>query len=217
MAPNRARKKANSTESPQSGDSAITPIKETTCKTLAGSATLTYHLGIDENGDSHLKIASNSGGGFFSTEWLAFSDIQTAFKSWPEDTPITSMALRPLFRGKSVNTPSFMLAVLTAEKLLEPMPKRKRVHRACDPTAFLATVDTLKGKAGHSMPTQKAAPRPKAKATTKATSKAKAAPNVKAKPTAKAKSPRKPAKRTSAKATRKNPKNPKTPAAPPTE
>jgi hypothetical protein len=215
MAPTRARKKANATESPQSGDSAITTIKETTCKTLAGSATLTYHLGIDENGDSHLKIASNTGGGFFSTEWLAFSDIQTAFKAWPEDTPITSMALRPLFRGKSVNTPSFMLAVLTAEKLLEPMPERKRVHRACDPTAFLATLDTLKGKAGSSMPTQKAAPR--GKATTKATSKAKAAPKAKAQPKAKAKSPRKPAKKTSARATRKNPKNPKTPAAPPTE
>ena len=60
---------------------------------------------------------------------------QEAFEARPENKPINSMTLRPLFQGKSVNTPAFLLAVLSAEKLLEPVPKKKRIplpysHRA---------------------------------------------------------------------------------------
>ena len=56
------------------------------------------------------------------------------------------MTLRPLFQGKSVNTPAFLLAALSAEKLLEPMPKKKRCHVACDDSSFLAAIEHLKGK-----------------------------------------------------------------------
>ena len=117
-------------------------LREAQCKSLEGSATLHYQIGTDESGAIHFKIAGNTGGGFFSNEWVAFDDIQAAFNDWGSDTPITSMALRSLFKGKSVNTPSFMLAVLSAEGLLKPMPKRKRVHRATDPQAFLDSLDT---------------------------------------------------------------------------
>jgi hypothetical protein len=41
-----------------------------------------------------MKVASNDGGGFFSTEWIAFTDIQKAINDWPEDQGITSMKLR---------------------------------------------------------------------------------------------------------------------------
>lgn len=155
-------------------------IKEATCKSLEGSATLTYQIGLDDTGTIHFKIAGNTGGGFYSAEWVAFTAIQKAFTDWPEDTPINSMALRPLFRGKSVNTPSFMLAVLTAEKLLEPMPKRKRVHRATDPAAFLASLDTPRQGGRVAKPKKPAA-----------RSKAKSKAEQKSKPAAKAKSPRK--------------------------
>ena len=97
---------------PETPDNPVRVLKEAQCKSLEGSAKLTYHIGIDDAGDIHFKIAENSGGGFFSNEWISFLDIQAAFKDWGDETPITSMALRPLFRGKSVNTPSFLLAVL---------------------------------------------------------------------------------------------------------
>ena len=163
----------------------VTPVRvlrEESCTTLEGSATLHYKIGLNEAGEVQLKIEKNSGGGFFSNEWISFADIQQAFSDWPEETPINSMALRPLFRGKSVNTPSFMLAVLTAEKLLEPMPKRKRVHRATDPAAFLATVEELKKDAGikpAAKPKAKAKPAAKAKTATRSSAKTAKTPRKK--------------------------------------
>ncbi len=164
-----AKKSPTTKQNPETPVIPVRVLREATCNSLEGSATLHYKIGLDEAGEIQLKIEKNSGGGFFSAEWVAFNAIQEAFTDWPEDTPINSMALRPLFKGKSVNTPSFMLAVLTAEKLLEPMPKRKRVHRATDPAAFLATVDELKKDAGINPAAKpKAKPRAKAKPAVKA-------------------------------------------------
>ncbi len=173
-------KKAN----PETPKTPVQILREATCKSLEGSATLHYKIGLDETGEIQLKIDKNSGGGFFSNEWISFTAIQKAFTDWPEDTPINSMALRPLFKGKSVNTPSFMLAVLTAEKLLEPMPKRKRVHRATDPSAFLASLDTQHqgGRVAKSKkPAEKSKEKPKAKPATKAKSSRKTAAKTRTK------------------------------------
>jgi len=175
-----ATKKSPTTkQNPETPKNPVRVLREATCKSLEGLATLHYKIGLDEVGEIQLKIEKNSGGGFFSNEWISFAAIQQAFTDWPADTPINSMALRPLFRGKSVNTPSFMLAVLTAEGLLEPMPKRKRVHRATDPAPFLATVEELKKgaeiKAGENTPAKaksKSAPRRTDKTPRKSPSKA---------------------------------------------
>ena len=149
------------TPTDDSQESPIHILKTATTRSLEGSATLTYLVGEDDDGAIHWKIAENSGGGFFSNEWVAFTDIQQAFAEWPEDSPITSIVLRPLFQGRSANTPSFLLAALTAEGLLEPLPKRKRVHQACDPGPFLASLEALREKSGK-------APATKAKAKAKA-------------------------------------------------
>jgi hypothetical protein len=42
-----------------------------------------------------------------------------------------------------VNTPGFMLAVLVHEKLLMPLPGKKRSHEAVDPGEFLEKVNSL--------------------------------------------------------------------------
>ena len=165
-------KKTATKKNPKNPETPVQVLREATCKSLEGSATLTYQIGIDDDGTILFKISGNTGGGFWSAEWVSFTDIQAAFEAWGTDTPITSMALRPIFRGKSVNTPSFMLAALSAEGLLEPMPKRKRVHRACDPAVFLATVEELKKGTGIE-PGKKAAAIPKAEAKDKPAAKAK--------------------------------------------
>ena len=158
-----AKKSPATKQNPKSPENPVQVIKEADCKSLEGSATLTYQIGTDESGEILLKISGNTGGGFWSAEWVAFADIQAAFEDWGTDTPITSMALRPIFRGKSVNTPSFMLAVLSAEGLLKPMPKRKRVHRATDPQAFLDSLDTPQ-QGGRVAKPKKPAAKTKAKA-----------------------------------------------------
>ena len=161
-----ATKKSPATK--KNPENPIQVLREATCKSLEGSATLTYQIGIDDSGAIHFKIASNTGGGFFSNEWVSFTDIQAAFKAWGDEVPITSMTLRPLFKGRSVNTPSFLLAALSAEGLLEPMPKRKRVHRACDPAPFLANLATPR-KGGRVAEKAKSNPKVKAKVVKKRT------------------------------------------------
>ena len=145
-------------------DAPITTIKKTTCKNLQGTATLTYHIGLGDTGDIHWKIHSNSGNGMFCSQWLAFADIQHALDAWPQDSPIVSMALYPLYAGRSVNTPSFLLATLVNEGILQQVPGKKRHYQLGDAKPFLAQLDKL--KATHSQP-GKAKPRAKAKAGTR--------------------------------------------------
>lgn len=139
----------------------ITTIHTATCKSLNGTATLGYHIGLDETSAIHWKIDANSGNGLFSREWVAFTDIQQALDKWRKDHPIVSMALYPLFSGKSVNTPSFLLACLVNEGLLEKVPGKHRHYQFGDAKAFTAKVE--KWKAQHSTPA-KAKPKAKAKA-----------------------------------------------------
>lgn len=87
-------------------------IKISDCPSLAKSSTLTYHIGCDDKEAIYFRIHANTGGGFFNNEWIALSDIQQAFDSWPVDNPITSFALNNLFTGKSANSSAFLMAIL---------------------------------------------------------------------------------------------------------
>ena len=80
----------------------------------------------------------------------------------PKDHPITAVSLYRLFKGKSVNTPAFLLAVLRHEKLVQPMKGKKRSHELVDPGAFQAKVEKLIAssaapKTSRKTPVQKAA------------------------------------------------------------
>ena len=114
-----------------------------TCDTLTGSSRLTYDIGQAPEGGIHLRISKNTVGGFFSNEWIAYEDIRQALKKRPEGKGITSILLHPLFRGKSVNTPAFLLAVLLHERILRPVPGKLRRHEFLDDLAFMAKVDKL--------------------------------------------------------------------------
>lgn len=154
----------------------ITTINKATCKSLEGKSTLTYHIGIDDKKAFYWKIASNSGGGFFSDEWVPFSKIQKVLKAWPKDKPITSMVLKGLFSGKSVNTPSFLLASLVKEGILAPVPKKKRRYELGDDKPFLSAMDKLTVK---HRKTGKAKPKSKPKAAVSMTKAKKKAPSKK--------------------------------------
>ncbi len=188
MATNAARKKTNPAET---ADSPITILKDATCPTSSGKSTLGYAFGSNEKGDLQFKLTSNSGGGHFTSSWISFKDVQAALKAWPQDQPVTSMALRPLSRGKSANDAGFACAVLVAEGFLVKVAGKSRVHEAISPTEFRAKVEAL--KAGGGMQAKTSARKPRAKA------------SARAKPAPKAKSPRKPASKTPRKAVKKTP------------
>ena len=114
-----------------------------TCRSITGKAKLTYRIGATPEKEVHFIVHENDGGGFFSREWVAVKDIREALAKCPADEPVTSMALQPLFRGRSVNTPAFLLAALSNEKLLTPIRGRKRGHELGDVEAFGARMDKL--------------------------------------------------------------------------
>jgi len=147
-------------------------LKTATTKTLSGKSTLTYQVGSEDD-ELHVRITKNTGGGgIFSDEWISLNDIRSVLDEKPEGTPVTSFILQPLFKGKSVNTPAFLLAALVHEKLLRPMKGKKRNHEPAED--FTAKVEKMtsskvKPKATTKRPTKKT-PRKKATGRTSKTS-----------------------------------------------
>ena len=124
-------------------DDSMRVLATGTCETLSGSSKLTYHIGSTPDGEVHLRVHGNTGGGFFSQEWVALQDILRALEKRPAGKPITSILLNPLFKGKSVNTPAFLLAVLLHERVIRSMQGKLRRHELADPSVFTAKVDKL--------------------------------------------------------------------------
>jgi len=138
-------------------DDSIRVLATGTCDTLTGSSRLTYHVGSLPDGEIYLRVHSNTGGGFFSQEWISYRDILTALEKRPSGKAITSILLNPLFKGRSANTPGFLLAVLLHEKVIRSMQGKLRRHELMDPSVFtdkveklLASVVQARGKAGKS-------------------------------------------------------------------
>ena len=124
-------------------DDTMRVLSTGTCDTLSGSSRLTYHIGSLPDGEIYLRVHSNTGGGLFSQEWIALQDILTALKKRPDGRPITSILLMPLYRGRSANTPGFLLSVLLHEKVVRSIQGKLRRHQLADPSVFTDKVEKL--------------------------------------------------------------------------
>ncbi len=111
--------------SPQDSPS-ITVLKSAHCSTLKQTSLLTYESGRDAEGKLHYRITANNGGGFFSNEWVSWEVLHTACH---KTSPVTSRDLRPLLKGKSVNTAGFLLAALLKDGLLRICPGKSRHYQ----------------------------------------------------------------------------------------
>jgi len=124
-------------------DPPIRIIKTATCQSISGKSTLTYNIGCTPKANISICILSNTGGGYFSNEWVSLSVIQHALEKGNKQ--ITSMILQPLFRGKSANTPAFLLAVLKHEGLVLPSKDTRRFHEYVGSDKFVDEVKKLIG------------------------------------------------------------------------
>ena len=118
-------------------------IKTAATKTITGKSTLTYQVGCLPDSTIHLRVTKNSGAGMLSDECVAFAAVQEALKDDTEGAAITSIRLTSLFKGKSVNTPSFLLAALKHLKLVRSMNGKQRHHESLNPKPFLDSVEKL--------------------------------------------------------------------------
>lgn len=109
-------------------------IRIATCPSLSGTSTLEYHVGVSGHcGDSvFFRIYANSGGGLFNPEWIALDAIRAAVATLPPDAPFRVAVLNGLYEGKSVNSPSFLAAILKAEGLITSAGEgeQRRYHLA---------------------------------------------------------------------------------------
>ena len=96
-------------------------LQETSCPSLSERTTLTYHIGCNEHNDILFRIHGNSGTGKFNREWVPSGDMLELI--YEAKQPFSWKVLYPLLRGKSVNTPCFLLAALLHEGLLAPLDR----------------------------------------------------------------------------------------------
>lgn len=115
-------------------------LKTAACPNLSDSAKLGYHIGCNAESQIMLRVFSNSKKGFFSKEWISLDAILKAIEKCPKDKPLNGFWLGPLYAGKSINTPSFLMAVLLAEGIVK---KVERNYEKVSHDAFVEQVNKL--------------------------------------------------------------------------
>ncbi len=121
-------------------------IRKSTSLKLSHRAqgTLTYHVGYDESAKTfHFRITANSGGGFFSNEWIALNDILDVVESTSPDKPFKAIIFKSLYESKGSNNHGFLAAALRAESLLLPVEKQLMSHTLGDVKSFKTAMQKL--------------------------------------------------------------------------
>ena len=111
-------------------------LKINTCPSLSGRSELTYHIVCNSEGKIHFRIVGNSGSGQFNADAVPFNQISNLLSEHPIDKPLTSTAMRPMFRGKSSNSPAFLFAALKAESIVLPSTDKDAGYLLGDIEAF---------------------------------------------------------------------------------
>jgi|SRR5690606_17792923 len=126
--------------------SGIRIIKKGTCGLIAPSSTgeLTYNIGFDAKDKTfHFRVIGNSGGGYHSREWVSLDLILEHIEAQPPGQPFKSLILRKVYVSTGANNYGFLAAVLRAEGLLVPVPKKPFSHLAGDLSAFKKSMQSL--------------------------------------------------------------------------
>ena len=118
-------------------------LKITTCSSLSGRSELTYHIVCNAEGNIHFRVVANSGSGQFNADAVPFYQISELLSEHPTDKPLTSTAMRPVFRGKSSNSPAFLFAALKAESIVLPGAGKDGGYLIGDMEAFKQAMTEL--------------------------------------------------------------------------
>jgi hypothetical protein len=121
-------------------------IKKGTCPLIAPSSKgqLSYHIGYsDQDKTLHFRVTSNTGGGYFSREWVSLDAILEHIQAQPAGQPFKSLVLRKAYVSTGANNCGFLAAVLRAEGLLQPVPKSPFSHTHGDVAQFQQSMEPL--------------------------------------------------------------------------
>lgn len=117
------------------------------CPTVSGKSTLTYHVGCTPESAIQIRLYANSGNGFLNQDWITWTAIQERLKPQSGEAFFTSQVLHALFRGKSLNSPGFLMAVLKAEGVVKASAVKRRCYEPTKDAGFLARIERLMASA----------------------------------------------------------------------
>ena len=121
-------------------------LKTGSCPSLSGKSTLTYHIGHKEK-EVYLCLAENSKPGVLSKEWLSLQQVEQLLASEEFAFTSRSSSLHTLYKGHSINSGGFLLAVLLKEGLVCNADGKRRQYCRGDSKAFGAAIEELIEKA----------------------------------------------------------------------
>lgn len=131
------------TATPDPAKPALRLLKTGTCPSLSGKTKLTYRIACNDKSEIQMCISHNSGPGYFSEEWVPLSAILQILDKYPGNKPFTSYPLHALYRGKSINTPYFLLAALKQEGLVRLSTVKRRCYERTDARAYTTGIKAL--------------------------------------------------------------------------
>lgn len=112
------------------------------CDSLSGKSKLIYQFGVLDT-RPQLRITANSGGGMFSRDWVAVAEVIRILKSPELKESVNATAFQALFAGRSINSQSFLLAILKKEGAVHSHPERARAYVVADVPGFGARIQGL--------------------------------------------------------------------------
>jgi hypothetical protein len=116
-------------------------FKTGNCASRSGKSKLTYLIGADADSEIHFRIHGNTGNGFFNNDWIPLENILELLGK--SGGAFTSYALHPLLKGKSNNTPAFLIAALLEEDIIHRSVSEKRCYELSDVSVFMAKIKPL--------------------------------------------------------------------------
>ena len=122
-------------------ESTILTLKTGNCSSRSGKSKLTYLIGADSASEIHFRINGNTGNGFFNNDWVPLNTILELLGK--SGGAFTSFTLHPLLKGKSNNTPAFLIAALLEEGIIHRSLSEKRCYELSDVSVFMAKIKPL--------------------------------------------------------------------------
>ena len=119
----------------------IRTLKTGNCSSRSGKSKLTYLIGADSDSEIHFRIHGNTGNGFFNNDWVPLEIILELLTK--AGGAFTSYALHPLLKGKSNNTPAFLIASLLEEGIIHRSVSEKRCYEMSDVSVFMAKIKPM--------------------------------------------------------------------------
>lgn len=116
-------------------------IKIATCPTNSGRATLAYQISCNSEHEIYIRVTANTGGGLFSPEWVSLKSMLATLEIARK--PIASYPLLGLLKGRSINTPAFLMAAMKSEGIVRNLEGKIRGYEIVDCTPFMTEMNAL--------------------------------------------------------------------------